>query len=140
VCHITLPFCKQLHQFAALNRKGKSDGIAEQDDVVGIMDNVIHAHNSMNEMTWNRVAQWESMHPETASQVKLNRFVGRPHDLSPLARLRTICGFRAPFDRHDWYIMRDGEREVRYVIDFYFDEEHAGRPEVRYAFTSGMLC
>lgn len=29
-----------------------------------------------------------------------------------------------PFDRHDWFIDRNGE-EVRYVIDFYFDEGKA---------------
>ena len=34
-----------------------------------------------------------------------------------------------PFDRHDWYVDRCG-REVRYVIDFYFNEDKAGTPEV----------
>ena len=34
-----------------------------------------------------------------------------------------------PFDRHDWFVDRCGE-EVRYVIDFYFDDEKAGSPEV----------
>ncbi len=34
-----------------------------------------------------------------------------------------------PFDRHDWFVDRCGE-EVRYVIDFYFDDDKAGSPEV----------
>ena len=34
-----------------------------------------------------------------------------------------------PFDRHDWYVDRCG-KEVRYVIDFYFNEDKAGTPEV----------
>jgi hypothetical protein len=44
---------------------------------------------------------------------------------SPLARLRSWLGGPLPFDRHDWYVERCG-REVRYVIDFYFDEARAG--------------
>jgi hypothetical protein len=36
-----------------------------------------------------------------------------------------------PFDRHDWYVDRCG-KEVRYVIDFYFDEDKAGTREVRH--------
>lgn len=118
-------------QSAALNRKGKSDGIADEDDVSDVMENVVATHNSMNELTWEKVAHWERLHPETTSTAKLNRFIGRPYDLSPLARLRTLCGMPAPFDRHDWYVLRGEGQEVRYVVDFYFDEAFAGRPEVR---------
>jgi len=32
-----------------------------------------------------------------------------------------------PFDRHDWYVNRCGT-EVRYVIDFYYDDDAAGTP------------
>ena len=56
------------------------------------------------------------------------RFLGRPHDLSPMARVRSLFYGDVPFDRHDWYVDRNGE-EVRYVIDFYFDEEKAGTME-----------
>ena len=91
----------------------------------------MHTHNSMNEATWDRVMRWEKLHPESGSTVKLNRFIGRPEELSPLARLRTLCGMPKPFDRHDWYLLRNDDQEVRYVIDFYFDEAYAGRPEVR---------
>ncbi len=38
-------------------------------------------------------------------------------------------GGMLPFDRHDWYVDRKGQ-EVRYVIDFYFDEEKAGTADV----------
>ena len=38
-------------------------------------------------------------------------------------------GGSLPFDRHDWYVDRNGQ-EVRYVIDFYFDEEKAGSSDV----------
>ena len=47
-----------------------------------------------------------------------------------------------PFDRHDWYVDRCG-KEVRYVIDFYFNEDKAGTPEVRwpvFSQSSGALC
>ena len=49
---------------------------------------------------------------------------------SPLARLSSWRTGQMPFDRHDWYVDRCG-KEVRYVIDFYFNEDKAGTPEVR---------
>lgn len=68
---------------------------------------------------------------------------------SPLARMKSWLGGPLPFDRHDWYVDRCG-REVRYVIDFYFDEDKAGTPDVRLAlnrnlsfismFISGRSC
>lgn len=48
---------------------------------------------------------------------------------SPLARLRSWLGGPEPFDRHDWTLDRCG-RDVRYVIDFYFNDDKAGTPEV----------
>ena len=45
-----------------------------------------------------------------------------------MARVRSLFYGDVPFDRHDWYVDRNGE-EVRYVIDFYFDEEKAGTME-----------
>jgi len=54
---------------------------------------------------------------------------------SPLARLHSWFGGPLPFDRHDWYIDRCG-REVRYVIDFYFDDDKAGTDQVR----AGPFC
>ena len=70
--------------------------------------------------------EWEELHcsqsEDKGKEPKLLRFLGRPHDLSPLARLRsTVFGYSTPFDRHDWIVDRGG-KEVRYVIDYYHDE------------------
>ncbi|KAG2150485.1 cytochrome c/c1 heme lyase-domain-containing protein [Suillus clintonianus] len=50
--------------------------------------------------------------------VKLVNFKDRPNDLTPKARLMTLLGYSAPFDRHDWVVERCGTR-IRYVINFY---------------------
>ncbi|KAL2832385.1 cytochrome c/c1 heme lyase-domain-containing protein [Aspergillus cavernicola] len=66
---------------------------------------------------------------------RLLRFQGRPQELTPKAQVLqalgrlypTKFGSPPPFDRHDWYVMRDtssGPKEVRYVIDYY-----SGPPE-----------
>ncbi len=47
----------------------------------------------------------------------LLRFLGRPDDLSPLALARRVLTGEKPFDRHDWYVDRNG-KQVRYVIDY----------------------
>jgi len=49
-------------------------------------------------------------------------FSGTATALTPKARLNTLMGYTAPFDRHDWVVDRCGQR-VDYVIDFY-----GGRP------------
>lgn len=102
----------------ALVRKNKSDGVAEKD-----MDTVIAIHNNMNENTWHQVMQWENMHDvkEAGKEPKLLRFIGRPDEHSPKARLKMLFGHPEPFDRHDWVVDRGGT-EVRYVIDYYHDE------------------
>ena len=46
-----------------------------------------------------------------------------------MAQLMSWVGGPLPFDRHDWFVDRCGD-EVRYVIDFYFDDSKAGTPEV----------
>lgn len=106
--------------YNALKRKGKGEDVVEKD-----MDSVVAAHNTMNEITWKEVWVWETLHRDSCSHPSLLRFLGRPDDLSPLARIRSWFGGPLPFDRHDWYIDRCG-KEVRYVIDFYFDEDKAG--------------
>ena len=79
--------------------------------------------------TWREVRRWESLRREECPPgPKLLRFRGRPDELSPLARLRAALGGPEPFDRHDWWVERCGT-EVRYIIDFYFNEEHAGRED-----------
>jgi cytochrome c heme-lyase len=90
------------------------------------MDTVVAIHNNMNENTWRQILAWEDLHKEEVAKVvggepKLLRFTGRPDELSPKARIKTILGSPPPFDRHDWIVDRGG-KEVRYVIDYYHDE------------------
>lgn len=54
---------------------------------------------------------------------RLYSFTGLSTKMSPKARLNTLLGYTAPFDRHDWVIDRCGTK-VEYVIDFY-----AGKPQ-----------
>jgi len=66
---------------------------------------------------------------------RLIRFMGRPQEMTPKATILQALGWlypakfgtAPPFDRHDWYVLRQtpsGPREVRYVIDYY-----SGPPE-----------
>jgi cytochrome c heme-lyase len=110
--------------FNALQRKGKGADVTEED-----MGAVVAAHNTLNELTWAHVAGWEALRRAECGAPALLRFLGRPDDLSPAARWRALAGDgRRPFDRHDWYVDRCG-REVRYVVDFYFDDAKAGSPQ-----------
>lgn len=103
--------------FNALKRKGKADGVQEDD-----MDTVVHVHNNMNEQTWKEVMEWEKRyHCQECENPKLKRFQGKPHELSPAARFRMwFRNYPMPFDRHDWVLDRCGKAEARYVIDYYY--------------------
>ena len=57
--------------------------------------------------------------------LRLLRFQGNPHELTPKARAHQQFGYKPPFDRHDWVVERCG-REVRYLIDFYQGRASAG--------------
>mmetsp|Transcript_17784 Transcript_17784/g.22432 ORF Transcript_17784/g.22432 Transcript_17784/m.22432 type:complete len:315 (-) Transcript_17784:878-1822(-) len=86
----------------------------------------------MNEKTWAKVIQWEeaSLGEEDGKKSKLLKFLGRPSDLSPKARIKNlIFGHPLPFDRHDWTVIRKDGTEVRYVIDYYHDETRASETE-----------
>jgi len=79
----------------------------------------------MNEATWLKILEWEDLvtTTEPAATPKLLRFCGRPSELSPKARMKNwFFGHPLPFDRHDWTIVRSTGKEVRYVIDYYYDE------------------
>nr|DBA44793.1 TPA_exp: holocytochrome c synthase [Selaginella uncinata] len=107
--------------FNSLVRKNKADDVTEKD-----MEAVVATHNFVNETTWARLLQWEKMYTSlfpasTGEEPRLLRFQGRPHELSPKARVKKLLGRGEPFDRHDWIVDRGG-REMRYVIDFYYDE------------------
>ena len=47
------------------------------------------------------------------AQPRLVRFVGRPQDYSPKARLLNLLGYKLPFDRHDWTVDRCGTQVRR---------------------------
>jgi cytochrome c heme-lyase len=130
--------------YNALVRKNKVEGALPED-----MESVVAIHNNMNENTWKQVMYWEELHqglgPTRAKELKksylrnmipflfspervrgeepkLLKFIGRPHDLSPLARFKHyIFNHPLPFDRHDWTVDRGGTL-VRYIIDYYHDE------------------
>ena len=105
--------------FNALQRKGKGEGVSEKD-----MSSVVTAHNSLNETTWREVLKYESLPPHGHSnEPELKRFMGKSDVLSPLAYAYSVFGYGQPFDRHDWIVTRNGERDIRYVIDFYHDSQ-----------------
>uniref|UniRef100_A0A6B2L6V6 Holocytochrome c-type synthase n=1 Tax=Arcella intermedia TaxID=1963864 RepID=A0A6B2L6V6_9EUKA len=109
--------------YSSLVRKEKDSGI-HLDDV----EMVVGIHNNMNEHTWTEVMLWEKEHKQEGCEVSLLKFRGRPHDLSPTARFWTWLGYEAPFDRHDWIVDRCG-REVRYIIDYYYNEQNTSNPD-----------
>jgi len=100
--------------YNALLRKGKGEGVKEE-----TMGAVVAIHNNMNERAWKQVLEWEALHCEECEKPTLRRFVGRPDELSPKARLKYMLGLVSkPFDRHDWTVDRCG-KEVRYILDYY---------------------
>uniref|UniRef100_A0AAV1UCP5 Holocytochrome c-type synthase n=1 Tax=Peronospora matthiolae TaxID=2874970 RepID=A0AAV1UCP5_9STRA len=106
--------------FKAMERKGWAPDAQQMKTIVAI-------HNTVNEQSWREVLKWESFHPSKES-VKLKKFMGKPTEHSPKARMMNALGWSVlPFDRHDWIVDRDG-KEVRYVIDFYSGKPEPGRP------------
>ncbi len=72
--------------FNSLNRKGKAEDVTEDD-----MDVIVSIHNNMNEKAWFEVEEWELiMHQK---KPKLMKFMGRPHDFSPKARMYQMMGW-----------------------------------------------
>mmetsp|Transcript_19009 Transcript_19009/g.53221 ORF Transcript_19009/g.53221 Transcript_19009/m.53221 type:complete len:378 (+) Transcript_19009:12-1145(+) len=107
--------------FNAMKRKGWNPQAPDMPMVVAI-------HNSVNERAWSEVMAWESRHKQACpTGPKLKRFLGKPNELSPKARILNFLGFAPPFDRHDWVVDRCGQ-EVRYVIDFYAGVPRPGGP------------
>ncbi|OAX78042.1 hypothetical protein ACJ72_07652 [Emergomyces africanus] len=67
---------------------------------------------------------------DDVGEPRLVRFMGRPQERTPKASILQALGWvypakfgtSPPFDRHDWYVLRQtpsGPKEVRYVIDYY---------------------
>ncbi|CAL1132714.1 unnamed protein product [Cladocopium goreaui] len=91
------------------------------------MSMVIAIHNAVNERTWQDILKYEWLHHEDCAEPKLIRFLGRPGELTPKARLGSLFGRTLPFDRHDWHVDRCG-KHVRYVVDFYDGQQSATHP------------
>ena len=51
---------------------------------------ILAIHNSVNEQGWTKILEWEAF--RGCREPKLKRFMGRPNDLSPKARLLTFMG------------------------------------------------
>lgn len=123
----------------AMLAKGKGDGIPED-----AVESMVEVHNFLNEGAWQQILEWEDKYTqETKVEPRLKKFTGKPHDLSPKAKMYLWLGslfpdtFNTvpPFDRHDWTVLRsmgrnEGWKEVRYVIDYYSapDDEETGMP------------
>lgn len=116
----------------AMNRKGTLPSHLkdpESETTSEELDWIVTIHNVVNEQCWQEICKWEKFRREGCNEekdsklddIKLQRFLGRPDDLSPRAWFKSnILGYRKPFDRHDWYIKTsDDEVPRRYVIDFY---------------------
>ncbi|CEG43813.1 cytochrome c c1 heme [Plasmopara halstedii] len=111
--------------FNALKRKGKGEDVHEGD-----VKAIVSIHNNMNERAWAQVEHYEKVcHPELKNS-KLLKFCGRPDEMTPIAWMKSILGFGKPFDRHDWIILRSDNTQVRYVIDYYFDDKKSAEDEV----------
>ncbi|CCH43157.1 Cytochrome c heme lyase [Wickerhamomyces ciferrii] len=120
--------------FNAMMKKGKGDGIPED-----AVESMVDVHNFLNEGAWQEILEWEKPYESLYNKApRLAQFTGRPHDLSPRARMYLqlskifpkTFNTDPPFDRHDWYVLRSngqgGWNQVRYVIDYYGgpDDEH----------------
>ncbi|KAF8822537.1 putative cytochrome c1 heme lyase [Cardiosporidium cionae] len=79
---------------------------------------VVSIHNQVNEESWKRIIKFEKFHENVCKEPKLVRFLGKAGDLSLKAKIRSFAGFGKPFDRHDWFVDRCGER-IKYIVDFY---------------------
>jgi len=133
--------------FNAMKKKGW--GIPQGTELT--IPQVVQIHNAVNERGWSEVLKWERIRTTIPNpnpnepiaknvgndggvgdggevQPRLVRFIGRPKDLSPRARLYSALWLRnEPFDRHDWFVDHgEGTGVRRYVIDFYNGKESSG--------------
>ncbi|KAF2859891.1 cytochrome C1 heme lyase [Piedraia hortae CBS 480.64] len=137
--------------YNAMLRKGYSDTPAEN------VEAMVAVHNFLNEGAWEEIRGWERRFShgllegwnackkgentplppslQKSEEPKLIRFMGRPGEPTPKARMLGVLAWlypakfpdNPPFDRHDWFVERNtptGKKEVRYVIDYY-----SGPPE-----------
>ena len=61
------------------------------------MKTVVAIHNSVNERAWAEVMTWERLHVgDCPAGPRLKRFMGKPNELSPKARLLNFLVSAAP--------------------------------------------
>ncbi|OIW27841.1 hypothetical protein CONLIGDRAFT_634168 [Coniochaeta ligniaria NRRL 30616] len=114
--------------FDAMRRKGFNS------TQVSDMKTVVPIHNAVNERAWAEIKAWEAPYttPDScAAGPRLHSFAGVKEKMTPRARMKTLLGYTAPFDRHDWVVDRCGKR-VEYVIDFYAGRPDAGEGKVNF--------
>jgi cytochrome c heme-lyase len=145
--------------YNAMLRKGYTD------TPIDAVESMVAVHNFLNEGAWGEILEWErrfahgvvqgwqtcakgesgSVHGANSeadwletdgTPPQLVRFMGRPGEMTPKARMLQAAGWafpkhfarEPPFDRHDWIVKRtssDGTaKQIRYVIDYY-----SGPPE-----------
>ncbi|KAL2156849.1 hypothetical protein VTH06DRAFT_3065 [Thermothelomyces fergusii] len=102
------------------------------------MKTVVPIHNAVNERAWAEILKWEAPYVQPAAKggcggPRLHSFAGLgTAAMSPRARINTLLGYTAPFDRHDWVVDRCGTK-VEYVIDFYAGRnDGAGRGKLNF--------
>lgn len=108
--------------FDAMKRKGFDSARAAD------MKTVVPIHNAVNERAWAEILRWEAPYASAAKACggpRLHSFAGISERMTPKARINTLLGYTAPFDRHDWVVDRCGT-QVEYVIDFYAGRNDGG--------------
>ena len=105
------------------------------EDLATSISSIIPIHNAVNERAWTLIKAWEVPASEmtrtkTCNGPKLLSFQGLGAGAkSPKARLMTLWGYSAPFDRHDWIVERCNGQKVEYVIDFYQGKAQEGQKQ-----------
>lgn len=93
----TYPSPQQFYN--ALKRKGKGADVSEEQ-----VDTLVAIHNNMNDVTWQMLLEWEQWHIDRKAVAdntpRLARFMGRPFDLTPKARIKSWLGYGLPVRLH----------------------------------------
>ncbi|KAL6451560.1 CYT2 Holocytochrome-c1 synthase [Candida maltosa Xu316] len=113
--HTNWIYPSQKQFFEAMQRKNWDPN---QED----MKVIVPIHNIVNERAWQHILMWEQPYQQETKEkcggITLTSFKGDSKKLTPRAWIKSLIGYEAPFDRHDWKVNRCGV-EVEYVIDFY---------------------
>eukprot|EP00054_Salpingoeca_dolichothecata_P000934 m.17948 g.17948 ORF g.17948 m.17948 type:complete len:224 (-) comp11550_c0_seq1:239-910(-) len=123
------PSANQL--FRALKRKDKP---IEHEDALS----VAAIHELVTSQSWANILEYEDLHYRQCTNPVLARFQGMDGIYSPKARFFNLLGVNLPFDRHDWVVNRCG-KEVRYIIDYYSNEDGDYFIDARPAGLAGLV-